>query len=149
MKLLHLLFLYSFVGCKNIKILARDIPWCCSWWQCRWQWSCWSCSRPPCWECLSLSLSLSLVCFTVDNDSITKILYSQITRESGGSGLNFNVLFLDYYFSWFNIDKIWKSIYIWELSARIIYRMVIVEGRYIMARLSSLGANCSLVDTKV
>ena len=50
-------------------------------------------------ENVSLSLSLSLVCFTVDKDSITKILYSQITRESGGSGLNFNVLFLDYYFS--------------------------------------------------
>ena len=48
---------------------------------------------------LRMSLSLSLVCFTVDNDSITKILYSQITRESGGSGLNFNVLFVDYYFS--------------------------------------------------
>ena len=30
-----------------------------------------------------------------------------------------------------------------------IYRMVIVEGRCTMARLSSLGANCSLVDTKV
>ena len=30
-----------------------------------------------------------------------------------------------------------------------IYRMVIVEGRCSMARSSSLGANCSLVDTKV
>ena len=30
-----------------------------------------------------------------------------------------------------------------------IYRMVIVEGRCTMARSSSLGANCSLVDTKV
>ena len=30
-----------------------------------------------------------------------------------------------------------------------IYGMVIVEGRCAMARLSSLGANCSLVDTKV
>ena len=30
-----------------------------------------------------------------------------------------------------------------------IYRMVIVEGRRTMARSSSLGANCSLVDTKV
>ena len=47
----------------------------------------------------NVTLSLSLVCFTVDKDSITKILYSQITRESGGSGLNFNVLFVDYYFS--------------------------------------------------
>ena len=32
--------------------------------------------------------------------------------------------------------------------SRIIYRMVIVEGCCTMARLSSLGANCSLVDTK-
>ena len=30
-----------------------------------------------------------------------------------------------------------------------IYRMVIVEGRCTLARSSSLGANCSLVDTKV
>ena len=30
-----------------------------------------------------------------------------------------------------------------------IYRMVIVEGHCTMARSSSLGANCSLVDTKV
>ena len=30
-----------------------------------------------------------------------------------------------------------------------VYRMVIVEGCCTMARLSSLGANCSLVDTKV
>ena len=30
-----------------------------------------------------------------------------------------------------------------------VYRMVIVEGRCTMARLSSLGANSSLVDTKV
>ena len=30
-----------------------------------------------------------------------------------------------------------------------VYRMVIVEGRCTMTRLSSLGANCSLVDTKV
>ena len=30
-----------------------------------------------------------------------------------------------------------------------IYRMVIVEGCFTMARSSSLGANCSLVDTKV
>ena len=30
-----------------------------------------------------------------------------------------------------------------------IYRMVIVEGRCTMARSSSLGANYSLVDTKV
>ena len=30
-----------------------------------------------------------------------------------------------------------------------IYRMVIVEGCCTMARTSSLGANCSLVDTKV
>ena len=34
-------------------------------------------------------------------------------------------------------------------GSMIIYRMVIVEGRYTMARSSSLGANCSLVDTKV
>ena len=30
-----------------------------------------------------------------------------------------------------------------------VYKMVIVEGRCTMARLSPLGANCSLVDTKV
>ena len=36
-----------------------------------------------------------------------------------------------------------------ELQARIIYRMVIVEGCCTMARSSSLGAKCSLVDTKV
>ena len=30
-----------------------------------------------------------------------------------------------------------------------VYRMVIVEGCCTMARSSSLGANCSLVDTKV
>ena len=36
-----------------------------------------------------------------------------------------------------------------EGQTRIIYRMVIVEGCCTMARLSSLGANCSLVDTKV
>ena len=30
-----------------------------------------------------------------------------------------------------------------------IYRMVIVEGCCTMARSSSLGTNCSLVDTKV
>ena len=30
-----------------------------------------------------------------------------------------------------------------------IYRMVIVEGHCTMARSSSLGANCSLVDTQV
>ena len=38
-------------------------------------------------------------------------------------------------------DKIW--------SPMIIYRMVIVAGRCTMTRSSSLGANCSLVDTKV
>ena len=36
-----------------------------------------------------------------------------------------------------------------QLTKDHICRMVIVEGRCTMARLSSLGANCSLVDTKV
>ena len=35
------------------------------------------------------------------------------------------------------------------VCSMIIYRMVIVEGRCTIARSSSLGANCSLVDTKV
>ena len=43
---------------------------------------------------------------------------------------------------------IWITTFV-LLEPMIIYRMVIVEGRCTMARSSSLGANCSLVDTKV
>ena len=68
-------------------------------------------------ENVSLSLSLSLWSVSL----LTRIQLQKyfIHKSQGrvrGSGLNFNVLFVDYYFSWFNIDKIWKSIYIWELS---------------------------------
>ena len=44
-------------------------------------------------------------------------------------------------------DLIWS--YLPPRTKDHIYRMVIVEGRYTMARSSSLGANSSLVDTKV
>ena len=47
------------------------------------------------------------------------------------------------------IQMSWPLFLFSGLTKDHIYRMVIVEGRCTMARSSSLGANCSLVDTKV
>ena len=46
-------------------------------------------------------------------------------------------------------QDLFRSVHLKQEQAMIIYRMVTVEGRCTMARSSSLGANGSLVVTKV
>ena len=70
-----------------------------------------------------------------------RILKTQ--RDRNKKAIKFHEKYPAYFMHWkVSLDSSY-------LNPMIIYRMVIVEGRGTMARLSSLGANCSLVDTKV
>ena len=65
--------------------------------------------------------------------------------DTSGSGLIDNEDFRDLC-AGFGIEEV-NQLFI--LGKDHVYWMVIVEGRCTMARSSSLGANCSLVDRKV